>query len=660
MAVKYNFRILLETERGKQFSYYSSSFFNSDIDTGYHVSSSDVWGRITGSISCSFQNTFEFDDTVSNPYNALKYFKNDAYLSSSHHNSLNTGSIKFHYLPQYKMLTPVGGKSLDKIKRFKFFGSKVCNVLNIHENFWYRPTKFQIVSGSDNYFDGNVTGRSVSVVGNLNITNLARVVSDIPFKVDKKSSRYVKFVNTASNNHDLKLGYNDEDDTYELSADADSGVKFNIKGVNRIEASNYTYSASTNYITTSYSAGSTVFGDSNDDSHKFTGMLVISSSTMSNTPGARDRIRFHTTTLGDYWSMGLGNSGQFVWDYLYGTDTQVFTIWQNGLGVGIPSTVAVGTGYSLLTQNAISASGAIYGTDFYVNNAHLSSSYLTNSVTSSMGNLTVNGTGSFDRVMVNGDISASGNYYVESGNYIYFGGQDDQSITGNGATMWIDGDNYTNISSDNATNIVGGNVGIGIGLTQDPPKKLTVDGDISESGQIFVAESASIGTNTTSYLSGSQKGRFSIDYGDGSAMSGSITSVGDGYGDIVHIGKHNDGIAGTILSMWTDGTWNRLDCSDGLAASGSLLGVSLGGNTTTDGLLLRGFARVYGKGSFLIGQKVYLSTTAGQVTGSAPGDSGDVVRVLGYVISGSATAAGSDATQPTIYFNPDSTWIKRT
>ena len=61
----YDFRLLIETKQGKQFSYISQSFFNSAVDTNFAVSASSVWNRITGSLSCSFQNTFAFSG--SNP-----------------------------------------------------------------------------------------------------------------------------------------------------------------------------------------------------------------------------------------------------------------------------------------------------------------------------------------------------------------------------------------------------------------------------------------------------------------------------------------------------------------------------------------------------------------------------------------------------------------
>jgi hypothetical protein len=49
------------------------------------------------------------------------------------------------------------------------------------------------------------------------------------------------------------------------------------------------------------------------------------------------------------------------------------------------------------------------------------------------------------------------------------------------------------------------------------------------------------------------------------------------------------------------------------------------------------------------GDVLYLSTTAGEVTTTAPSGTGDIVRVVGYVIN---------ATNGQIYFNPDNTWLE--
>jgi len=48
------------------------------------------------------------------------------------------------------------------------------------------------------------------------------------------------------------------------------------------------------------------------------------------------------------------------------------------------------------------------------------------------------------------------------------------------------------------------------------------------------------------------------------------------------------------------------------------------------------------------GKALYVSTTAGGMTETAPSGTSDVVRVVGYTLSDDA-----------IYFNPDNAWVVR-
>ena len=108
---KYNFRILLETIEGRQFSYYSSSFVDTSVDTV--LSSSQVYNRITGSVSASYQNTSLFSGSTilsSNDIDISKTFKDNVYLSASLSGSNNTGSIIFTALEN----------EYDRLLRYKF------------------------------------------------------------------------------------------------------------------------------------------------------------------------------------------------------------------------------------------------------------------------------------------------------------------------------------------------------------------------------------------------------------------------------------------------------------------------------------------------------------------------------------------------------------
>ena len=76
-----------------------------------------------------------------------------------------------------------------------------------------------------------------------------------------------------------------------------------------------------------------------------------------------------------------------------------------------------------------------------------------------------------------------------------------------------------------------------------------------------------------------------------------------------------------------------------------MMGIALG-TSISSGILIRGFV------NFSVlpssgGQQMYLSTTAGDVTTTAPSGTNEYVRILGYGVSSN-----------TIYFNPDNTWVE--
>ena len=85
------------------------------------------------------------------------------------------------------------------------------------------------------------------------------------------------------------------------------------------------------------------------------------------------------------------------------------------------------------------------------------------------------------------------------------------------------------------------------------------------------------------------------------------------------------------------------------AAQGSyLLGFAIGTDPDVDGIMLQG---VVAKGSHGLtpGAPIYLSTTAGAMTNTAPTGNGEFVRIIGYALDAD-----------TIYFDPDKTFVERT
>jgi len=127
------------------------------------------------------------------------------------------------------------------------------------------------------------------------------------------------------------------------------------------------------------------------------------------------------------------------------------------------------------------------------------------------------------------------------------------------------------------------------------------------------------------------------------------TSAGDANGDVLYIGGTTSMTTGAIYHYKSDGTWELAD-ADSAANCDGLLGVALGASSDDDGVLVRGWVVLdHDPGS--VGDVLFLSTTAGDATATAPSGNGDIVRVIGYCLH---------ATAGTIFFNPDGTFVEVT
>ena len=112
--------------------------------------------------------------------------------------------------------------------------------------------------------------------------------------------------------------------------------------------------------------------------------------------------------------------------------------------------------------------------------------------------------------------------------------------------------------------------------------------------------------------------------------------------------------AGNLVNLAATNVSNVGAQSATAAATGMLLMVTDAG--TGDELVVEGVVRLSSTTTTALlptnakkGQPVYMSTTAGAVTNTAPSTAGDFVRVVGHVL---------DATNRTIYFKPSVDWIE--
>jgi len=128
----------------------------------------------------------------------------------------------------------------------------------------------------------------------------------------------------------------------------------------------------------------------------------------------------------------------------------------------------------------------------------------------------------------------------------------------------------------------------------------------------------------------------------------SSSTDGDHHGDVVYFGGTTSMTTGAIYHYKSDGTWELAD-ADAVATSDGLLAVALGAASDTNGMLVRGMVTLdHDPGA--VGDVLYLSTTGGDCSATAPSGSADIVRVIGYQVS--------HASDGNVWFNPDSTYVE--
>ena len=128
--------------------------------------------------------------------------------------------------------------------------------------------------------------------------------------------------------------------------------------------------------------------------------------------------------------------------------------------------------------------------------------------------------------------------------------------------------------------------------------------------------------------------------------SSALASDGGALGDVVKFGGTTT-TAGGLYYLNSSGGWTLAQANAGGTSTGSLA-VALGTNSTTDGMLLRGFVNPFGLSDAGIGAPVYVaSASAGRFSGLPSQQTGEIVRVVGH-------AYGTDL----VYFHPSNNWIE--
>ena len=129
-------------------------------------------------------------------------------------------------------------------------------------------------------------------------------------------------------------------------------------------------------------------------------------------------------------------------------------------------------------------------------------------------------------------------------------------------------------------------------------------------------------------------------------LAKTTTDVANHNGEVVFFGGTTSMDNGKIYYYNASGGWTIAN-ADALADSKGLLAVALGDDSDTDGMLIRGMVTLdHDPGA--VADVLYLSTTDGEASSTAPSGNNHVVRTLGYCL---------DASNGQIYFNPSNDFI---
>jgi hypothetical protein len=222
---------------------------------------------------------------------------------------------------------------------------------------------------------------------------------------------------------------------------------------------------------------------------------------------------------------------------------------------------------------------------------------------------------------------------------LYHAGVPSLATISSGISIAGDGDDFLYIQHEAATSTITNSNASGtirlMGTKADEGSSVLFYGDPDGAGELYHAgvkkfETAADGATVA--------GNIQIQNPPADDTSSGITISAD-------VDTNTVGIGGVLL-LGTDGSWDDADATIEATAAG-MLSIAVEAATGTKVLLLQGMIQDAGTWDWTIGATLYLNTTVGQITETAPSGSGEIVRIIGYAMSAD-----------TIYFDPDKTYIE--
>jgi hypothetical protein len=204
----------------------------------------------------------------------------------------------------------------------------------------------------------------------------------------------------------------------------------------------------------------------------------------------------------------------------------------------------------------------------------------------------------------------------------------DLYVDSNGDDLFLQSDDDVIIRSQGSENAIYCTGNAGVQIYHNASEKLETKSDgIEVTGNIDIASN----------------GEIELD-GNGGMLLNTAPSGNEGNGIIIKLHSSATTAGNLYYKSNFAAAWSQADAdSDGATR---MLAVALGSNSGTSGMLLQGIFRKASHG-FSAGAPLYVSTTAGEFTTTAPSGSGDYVRVVGYVIDSNH-----------IYFSPGTAWVE--
>ena len=220
------FKINIETENGTQISYASGGFATTE-ESG--ISGSNILSRIDSLPSTSYSSDTLIGDTEGTTFaSARNLWISASYIGGSSTENTDTGSITFHHTDTLD--------SNDRLKRYRFFGTKVCNVLGLPAEHWIHPENFSLddTGTGTNYFSGNINATNLSVAKDISFSPISSVTTNVRFNVGDENrpstDLFVQFTTGSglTQRNQLLMGYDTSDDKYKLHSpnDADGVLHF--------------------------------------------------------------------------------------------------------------------------------------------------------------------------------------------------------------------------------------------------------------------------------------------------------------------------------------------------------------------------------------------------------------------------------------------------